>query len=64
MKNSSNVDWLNKETGVIKANNQINIEKKESNILTNDQKLEYISKLILNVDQKIKTSELKKKLIK
>lgn len=62
---NENISLVNKEASVIEVKNQTDVSEIQSDInLTNEQKLEYISKLIQTVEQEFETSELNKKLIR
>lgn len=63
--NLNQQDNLEKEDSIVeqKISNSIN-EKNFNQSLTNEEKLEYLNKLIQNVEQKIETDEIIQKLVK
>lgn len=62
---NENINLANEETSVIEIKNQTAGSEIQSDInLTNEEKLEYISKLIQVVDREFESSELNKKLVR
>ena len=62
---NKNITLANEESSVIEVENQTVVSGEQSGIyLTNEQKLEYISKLIQTVDQELESSKLNKKLVR
>ena len=62
---NENISLVNKGASVIEIKNQTDVSEIQFDInLTNEQKLEYISKLIQTVDQEFEASELNKKLVR
>ena len=62
---NENISLVNEEASVIEIKNQTAVSEIQSDInLTNEQKLDYISKLIQTVDREFESSELNKKLVR